>query len=136
MRTTIAGAALVALLALLLPAPGGVRADAPTDVSARARGVLTQVQAGKLDRSALDPLLDGVLTRPVVATMTAQLAPYGTPKTFVENSKTDLDGVTTYVFRVTWPAATVDYVFGLDDATAKIAKLYFRAGPPPTTASP
>ena len=36
---------------------------------------------------------------------------------------------TTYVFRLKWTNGSIDYVCGFDDASQKIAKLYFLPGP-------
>ena len=117
---------------LLAPRPASSD-EAPataTDPSVRARATLTDIQNGTLDRSTLTPALSAVLTDDVRKTMTALVGPYGTPKQFAALSKTDVDGVTTYVYRMTWPAGSVDYVFGIDDKTDKIAKLFLRPGPP------
>jgi hypothetical protein len=117
------------LIALLLAGPGAADA-ATTDPIVRARDAFVQLQAGKVDRTALTPALNADLTDGVLATMSAGVSPLGPPGKFAVSSKTDVDGVTTYVFRLTGPAGSVDYVFGIDDVSGKIAKLFFRPGPP------
>lgn len=127
-KTRIGFLAAVVLMAAL-PARADTPADAPQDPLSRARAAFVQLQTGTLDRSTLTPALDADLTEPVRASMTARIASYGPPGKLVVRTKSDVDGVTTYLFRIVWPAGSVDYVFGLDDATGKIAKLYFRPGP-------
>jgi len=121
------------LAAALLAAAAPAAADpshAAQDPIALARVVFEELQTAKLDRSALTPALSADLTDSVRASMTERLAPFGPPReAFVPRSKYDLDGVTTYVFRIHWPNGSVDYIFGLDDTTGKIAKLYFVPGP-------
>jgi hypothetical protein len=121
------------LVALLLAGALPARADAPPaaqDPATRARAAFEQLQTGKLDRTALTPALNADLTDAVRASMTARLAPFGPPPgPLALRSKYDSDGVMTYVFRVRWPNGSVDYVFGIDDTSGKIAKLYFVPGP-------
>jgi len=127
--------AFAASCGALLLAPRPSRADdtpGPRDLVARAKAAFFDLQHGTLDRSTLTPALSALLTDDVRDIMTELIAPYGKPSQFAPRSTTDLDGVTTYVFRVTWASGSVDYTFGIDDKTDKIAKLYIRPGPPPS----
>ncbi len=117
------------LLLAAVPALGDQPAATATGPLALAREAFLDIQNDTLDRSTLTPALSADLTDSVGKGMAARIGPYGAPTEFVLRSKSDVDGVTTYVLRVLWPHANVDYVFGLDDKTQKIAKLYFRPGP-------
>jgi hypothetical protein len=127
-RKNTAPAAALFLIAALFA--GGIASAATTDPLARARDAFVQLQAGKVDRSALTPAFSADLTADALATMSAGIASYGPPPKFAVRSKTDVDGVTTYVFRLAFSSGSVDYVFGIDDASGKIAKMYCRPGPP------
>jgi hypothetical protein len=122
------GLLALALVAAALPSFAGETGTAAAPL-VRARATFVALQQGTLDRTTLTPDLDAELTESLRADMTAKIAPYGPPVEFVIRSSSDVDGVATYVLRVRWANASVDYVFGLDDATKKIAKLYFRPGP-------
>jgi len=127
-------AAFAAACGALLLAPRSARADetpAPKDPAARAKASFLDLQHGALDRSTLTPAFSTLLTDDVRTSMTELIAPYGKPSQFALRTTTDVDGVSTYVFRVTWTSGSVDYTFGIDDKTDKIAKLYIRPGPPP-----
>jgi hypothetical protein len=126
----IARIALLVAVLLAGAAPAAADALAAKDAIALARVMLDELQSAKLDRSVLTPALSADLTDPIRASMTARLAPFGPPRDpLVPRSKYDSDGVTTYVFRIHWPSGSIDYIFGIDDATGKIAKLYFVPGP-------
>jgi hypothetical protein len=121
---------LLAIASLLAAAPlRAAETPATAGPLAQARATFVALQKGTLDRATLTPALDAELTETLRADMTARIAPYGPPADFVVRQTSDLDGIATYVLRVRWPGASVDYVFGLDDATKKIAKLYLRPGP-------
>jgi hypothetical protein len=120
------------VLARVLQPQAAIVAQAdPSDtaVAKRAEAVLAGLQAGTIDRSLLSPELGAEYTPGVLANA-AKAVPSGPPMRFAQRSKNDVDGVTTYVFRATWSAGTVDYVFGIDDSTGKIVKLFTRPGPP------
>lgn len=103
--------------------------DVSPDTLARAQTAYAQIQSGKVDRSTLTPALAAELTDEIRAGMTRQLNATAAPGTFAPASHTDLDGVTTTVFRVSTAGGVIYFTFGIDDATGKIAKLYFIAGP-------
>jgi len=121
------------LVAVLIAGAVPAAADAPPAVQdpiVRARVAFVQLQTAKLDRSTLTPALNADLTESVRTSMTARIAPFGAPSDpLVPRSKYESDGVTTYVFRIQWPSGSIDYIFGIDDTTGKIAKLYFVPGP-------
>jgi hypothetical protein len=119
---------IVASLLGARPASGGDVTVSP-DTLARAQAAYAQVQSGKVDRSTLTPALGAELTDDIRAGMTRQLNAIAAPGTFAPVSHTDLDGVTTTVFRVPTASGVIYFTFGIDDATGKIAKLYFVAGP-------
>ena len=99
------------------------------DVLARAQKLLAELQTGTIDRSELSAELGREYTKNVIAT-SQQTIPSGPPTGIARTNKTEVDGVTTYVFRVFWPQGTLDYTFGYDDRTYEVIKLYFRTGPP------
>jgi hypothetical protein len=129
MRLPAGGLLGIAFVLGAVPALGAENSGGAADPLSRARATFVALQQGTLDRTTLTPALDADLTETLRADMTAKIAPYGPPAEFVVRSTSDLDGVATYVLRVRWPNASVDYVFGIDDRTKKIAKLYFRPGP-------
>ncbi len=101
----------------------------PTDTLARAQAAYAAVGSGKIDRTTLTPALAADLSDAVLVVMTREANAIAKPDSFSVVSQTDRDGVTTTVFRLRTTGGTLDYVFGIDDATDKIAKLYFVPGP-------
>jgi hypothetical protein len=91
----------------------------------RAKSLLAQLQAGKLDRTALTPGLSALLTDETVASDASVLGPYGAPSAVDLLRQADVDGVSTYDFRVTWSAGAILMTVGIDDATQKVARLIF-----------
>jgi hypothetical protein len=117
------------LMVSMLPALADAPPKSASDPVVRASAAFLALEAGKIDRTTLTPSLNTDLTDAAIAAMAARLAPYGVPETFPSGAKTDVDGVTTYVFRLKWTNGSIDYVCGFDDASQKIAKLYFLPGP-------
>jgi hypothetical protein len=115
------------LLAAMLVAVTKTNGDA--DVLARATTVLAELQKGTLDRSELTPALSALYTPDILA-RDARTLPKSAPLSFALRQKTDVDGVTTYVYRVRFNEGILDYTFGFDDATYAITKLFTRPGPP------
>ncbi len=99
------------------------------DVAKRAKALLAELQTGSIDRSELSPELSAEYTATVLANA-AKTLPKGEPRRFEQVAKTDIDGTTTYVFRVDWIEGDVDYVFGYDDGSYAVTKLFTRPGPP------
>jgi hypothetical protein len=124
---TNASAAAPARGAVVVVAQTVTNSDA--SVVKRAKAILAQLQAANLVRSELSPELSSEYT-PEVLAHAASTLPAGAPLTFVQESKADRDGTTTYVFRAGWQRGTVDLVFGFDDTTYQIVKLFTRPGPP------
>ncbi len=122
----------LAVVAVTYPA-GQVVAVTKTDgdaaVMKRAKALLAGLQTGTIDRSELSAALGADYNATVLANA-AKTLPKGNPKEFVLLDKTDTNGTTTYVYRVGWDAGDVDYVFGFDDATFEVTKLFTRPGPP------
>jgi hypothetical protein len=105
------------------------KTDGDAAVMKRAKALLAGLQAGSIDRSELSPALSADYTATVLANA-AKTLPKGTPKEFALRERTDANGTTTYVYRVGWDAGDIDYVFGFDDATYEVTKLFTRPGPP------
>ncbi len=98
-------------------------------VEKRALGLLAELQAGTIDRNELSPELSAAYTKSVLA-LSKQTIPAGSPANVVQLAKHHVDGVTTYVYRLSWPSGTLDYTFGYDDASFAVVQLYVRTGPP------
>ena len=124
--------ALLAAAVIALAAPAGA---ATVDVSpatlARAKAVYEQLENGTIDRSALTPDLSAVISAATLASIATRLDSVGEATSFSVLQQTDVDGVTTTVFRLQCPGGLVDYTFGTSDTTNKIAKVYFIPGPSP-----
>ena len=112
------------------PGPSTSPAAAQTDskVTARARDWLGRLQRADVDRSQLTGDLSAGLEDSTVHALSKQLAPLGVPQNFALLQKHDTNGVTTWVFRVSWPSKVLDYTFGVDDQSGRIAALYLRPG--------
>ena len=54
----------------------------------------------------------------------AKQIPLGAPQHIVLRTRKQLAGITTWVFRVSWPDQVLDYTFGIDNVTGKISALY------------
>lgn len=105
------------------------KTDGDAAVMKRAKALLAGLQTGTIDRSELSAALSADYT-PAVLANAAKTLPKGNPKEFALLDKTDTNGTTTYVYRVGWDAGDIDYVFGFDDATYEVTKLFTRPGPP------
>ena len=60
----------------------------------------------------------------------AKQIPLGAPQRIVLRTRKQVASITTWVFRVSWPDQTLDYTFGIDNATGKISALYLRPDAP------
>ncbi len=103
--------------------------DSDASVQKRAMLLLSELQAGTIDRNELSPALSAAYTKSVLA-LSKQTIPSGAPATVVQRGKHVVDGTTTYVYRLTWPSGTLDYTFGYDNASFAVVQLYVRTGPP------
>jgi len=113
------------------PAPSvlpSAPAESDSKAAARAREWLGRLQKADVDRSQLTGDLSAGLADTTVHALAKQLGPLGTPQKFALRTKRDTNGVTTWVFRVSWPSAVLDYTFGLEDQSGRIAALYLRPG--------
>ena len=115
--------------------PPGTDATSPApqdenSVELRAKEWLGRLQKGQLDRTQLTPDLSAGLQDATVAALSKQLSPLGAPQHLVLRTKHQLDGITTWTFRVTWPEQTLDYTFGVEDGSGKISALYLRPDSP------
>jgi hypothetical protein len=128
MKTVRSALLTAAFLAGISPASAQSVAVS-ADTLARAETAFAQLQSGKIDRGTLTPALSADLTDDVRAGMTRRLNAIGQLGPFAALSHVDIDAVTTTVFRIPSPSGSIDFTFGLDDATGKIAKLYFVPGP-------
>jgi hypothetical protein len=106
--------------------------ESPVDdtlASARAKEWLARLQRGQLDRAQMTSDLSAGLQDATVQALAKQI-PLGTPQHIVLRTRKQLAGITTWVFRVSWPDQTLDYTFGIDNVTGKISALYLRPGAP------
>jgi hypothetical protein len=103
--------------------------DSDASVRKRAMLLLSELQAGTIDRNELSPALSAAYTKSVLA-LSKQTIPTGPPATVVQLGKHVVDGTTTYVYRLTWQSGTLDYTFGYDNASFAVVQLYVRTGPP------
>jgi hypothetical protein len=103
--------------------------DSDASVQKRALGLLSELQAGAIDRNELSPALSAAYTKSVLA-LSKQTIPGGPPTSVAQLAKHVVDGTTTYVYRLTWPSGTLDYTFGYDNSSFAVVQLYVRTGPP------
>ncbi|HTX59232.1 MAG TPA: hypothetical protein VMH02_06090 [Verrucomicrobiae bacterium] len=129
--------ATVAFAALLL-APALAAAQAPTfptaapaaptptpdpAVQARAQKLFAQIQAGNLDRSQLNAAAAADITADKLKTAQGAVASLGTPVTFEQERVLQRDGLTAYVYLVTFGnSEKLDFSMIVDGA-GKIAGL-------------
>jgi hypothetical protein len=114
----------------LAASPVRAQVTVPGDTIARAKAAFQQIEDGKIDRSTLTPAFNALLTDDVLNVFEQRANALGTADKFQAVEQTDTDGVMTTVFRLHFPSGNLDLTFGIDDATNKIAKLYFVPGPP------
>lgn len=114
----------------LAAAPSPVPSPAPTSAADAAAGVratawIRAVQAGTIDRKALTPEMDRLLTPALVAATAAQLGPLGAPVSVRQMQLVRQDGNTARVYAVDFAHASLTFVFATDDATGKVSGLRF-----------
>ncbi len=103
------------------PAPTATPAPSPLE---RARSAYDAIVAGAYDRADLSPALAGELPQARLDAYAAVLRPLGAPAAFENVGTHDLAGVTTYDFVVRYAAGNVVFTYGIEDATARVAKLF------------
>jgi hypothetical protein len=110
------------------PEPLPSRTAPPEDpaVTARARDWLHRAQTGDYDRSQLEAQMNKALTTDAVKQAEASLNALGkmTSFTYLDTVPAGND-LKTYVYRVAFPKATLDWQFTID-GSGKIAGLYLR----------
>lgn len=112
------------------PTAAASAAAAPMAELDRAREWLRRLQKRQIDRAQLTPAVDAALNDAVVDAMQRQLGPLGEPTSLTQTSALDNDGTASYTYLVKWSAGALYYTFSVDDASGKIAGLYFRPAPP------
>ncbi|HEY1681728.1 MAG TPA: hypothetical protein VGF98_08850 [Candidatus Tumulicola sp.] len=102
-------------------------APAPTvapEITARAKEWLHRFQTGNLDRTQLNAEMNTALTPDLVKQVSQQLAPLGEPVTFVISGEQTTQGVTAYIYKVSFKSTSIYEVFGLDK-DGKLAAIRF-----------
>jgi hypothetical protein len=130
----VAGTLLVcgALAFGVLVAPSLARAAAPVGASSpaatpsptpdpairkRAQTMFAQLQAGKIDRSQLDSQANATIDDATIKRAHDAVAPLGTPVTFEQQNVFVRQGISNYVYLVTFGGSqSLDFGFLLDSA--------------------
>ncbi len=94
-------------------------------VMARAKDLLHQVQAGKIDRSQLDDKMNASLTDTLIAQISSELAPLGDPVAFSAQGEQTQDGLAVYEYRVDFKTGSLTETLVLD-SNGKVAGLFFK----------
>jgi hypothetical protein len=126
MATTVASPA-PATSASPAAAPTASAAPAPTvapEITARAKEWLRRFQTGNVDRTQLDTEMNTALTPDLVKQVSQQLAPLGDPVTFVISGAQTTQGITAYIYKVSFKSTSIYEVFGLDK-DGKLASIRF-----------
>jgi hypothetical protein len=95
-----------------------------------AAAMLSQAQAGSIDRTRLTSQMDAALTPDAVASVSQQLRPLGKPKSMTFVSRLPSGPYETYRYRIVWDSVAVDETFAID-GDGKIAGWLFRPAAPP-----
>jgi hypothetical protein len=98
--SSAAGALARALTPLALGGAVGVGSAATKAAEARALGIFTGLQEGKIDRSQLTALCDAYFTAEAVEDYASSLKPLGVPSGFTQLTEEKRGGMTFRVFRV------------------------------------
>jgi len=98
--SSAAGALARALTPLALGGAVGVDSAATKAAEARALGIFTGLQEGKIDRSQLTALCDAYFTAEAVEDYASSLKPLGVPSGFTQLTEEKRGGMTFRVFRV------------------------------------
>lgn len=91
-----------------------VPADTEASIAARAKDWFHRLQTGIIDRSQLTPQVDSLLTPDLIKQLVTQLGPLGDPVSFTFVGKQSIQGMTAYVYRVTFKSGTFNEIFVLD----------------------
>jgi len=122
--------ALLGGTAAFAASPSPAPSPAPTSVADAAAAVqaaawVRAIQAGTIDRTALTPEMDKLLTPALVAATAAQLGPLGAPVSMRQMQVVHKDGNTARVYAVDFAHASLTFVFATDDATGHVSGLRF-----------
>jgi len=128
--------ALVLSLAILgaapafAAAPSPVPSPAPTSAADAAAALqaaawIRAIQAGTIDRGALTPEMDRLLTPALVAATSSRLGPLGAPVSIRQTQLVHQGGNTARVYAVDFAHASLTFVYATDDATGKVSGLRF-----------
>jgi hypothetical protein len=110
------------------PAPAAAPESSPPPedpaITARAKSWLRRAQTNDYDRSQLEPQMSAAITPDGAKQAAASLTALGKPTAFTYvDMLTSGKNLKTYVYRVTFPSATLNWLFTVDDA-GKIAGFY------------
>jgi hypothetical protein len=83
---------------------------------------------GKFDRSRLTPTMGNALTPAVLSQSAAQLGALGAPKSWTYKGKQEANGITAYVYRVTFASGTALNITMALTADGKLAGYVARPG--------
>jgi hypothetical protein len=98
------------------PAPAATPTPDPA-ILARAKTMFAQIQAGKVDRTQLDAEANATIDDATLKRAHTAVQALGTPVTFEQQNVFIRDGVTNYVYLVTFGGAqSLDFGFFLDSA--------------------
>lgn len=107
------------------PAPAALPSPSDAAMLARAKSWLQQLQAGKIDRSQLTPKVNALLTDALVAQVSSQLAPLGTPSSFTLAEKQKTPAGLAYVYLLKFAPGNLHEILVIDNG-GKIAGLFFK----------
>jgi hypothetical protein len=113
--------------ASLSPATAATASAAPAvapEITARAKEWLHRFQTGSVDRTQLDAEMNTALTPDLLRQVSQQLAPLGDPVTFVISGEQTTQGITAYIYKVSFKSSSIYEVFGLDK-NGKLAAIRF-----------
>jgi D-alanyl-D-alanine carboxypeptidase len=100
------------------PAPQATATATPDPtILARARAMFAALQAGKIDRSQLNAQANATIDDATIKRAHDVVAPLGTPVTFEPESPITRDGVTLYIYLVTFGGGqSLSFGYALDSA--------------------
>jgi hypothetical protein len=129
--TLLLSAALVfGAVAAASPAPPPATAAPDPAILARARSMFAALQTGKIDRSQLDAQANSTIDDATIRRAHDAVVPLGTPVTFEQQNVFARNGITNYVYLVTFGGGqSLDFGFLLDSA-GKVAGMAIL--PPPS----
>lgn len=113
------------------PAPPAATATPDAGIAARARTMFAQLQAGKIDRTQLDTEANSTIDDATIKRAHDAVQALGTPVTFEQQNVFARNGITNYVYLVTFGGGqSLDFGFLLD-SSGKVAGMLI--APPPSS---